>query len=361
MAVDENNIYISNEDRILYKSSNFGVSWQEIKTNDIEYSLVKSINGKLYINSLNTKEKEYGIFVSEDNGESWDRPNSPIETLDNTKVAAIDNYGNYIFLATDVGLFVSEDNGESFDLEFNEFVGKNIRQLLIIENQLFVNIGGEIYTSNDLGKSWEKIIELPKAQLAQPTLATDGNNRFVAGFSGVGEESGVYLSEDRGNTWEYISNDGFSYNNMVVREAKRVYAVEDYIFVNPDKMGVFVTNNKGETWQVINYGLEDKGDGPLQVNAFNKMGEYIVLASKGGFFCAKMSDIIATDVSEDNLLYSSYSNLFIYPNPATDFINISLDSDEGLHTREVQILDLLGLVVSKQELTDGNNRIDISD
>ncbi len=60
----------------------------------------------------------------------------------------------------------------------------------------------------------------------------------------------------------------------------------------------------------------------------------------------------------DNIKFDN--SLAIFPNPASDFINISIDKDVDLFTREVQILDLLGLVVSKSELTDGNNRIDIS-
>ncbi len=50
----------------------------------------------------------------------------------------------------------------------------------------------------------------------------------------------------------------------------------------------------------------------------------------------------------------------IYPNPASNFIKISIENEAGLLPREVQILDLLGLVVTKLELNDGNNRIDIS-
>ncbi len=54
------------------------------------------------------------------------------------------------------------------------------------------------------------------------------------------------------------------------------------------------------------------------------------------------------------------TNLQIYPNPAGDFINLSVDSELNLLARDVQILNLLGIVVSKTELRDGNNRIDIS-
>ncbi len=61
-----------------------------------------------------------------------------------------------------------------------------------------------------------------------------------------------------------------------------------------------------------------------------------------------------------NIIYNEKSTTNIYPNPAGDFINISIDKEAGLLSREVQIVDLLGLVVFKQKLTDDINRIDIS-
>ena len=69
---------------------------------------------------------------------------------------------------------------------------------------------------------------------------------------------------------------------------------------------------------------------------------------------------IATPISSVSVATPELSNIRISPNPAGDYIDISIDRDDGLLPREVQILDLLGLVVSKSELTDGNNRVDIS-
>ena len=69
---------------------------------------------------------------------------------------------------------------------------------------------------------------------------------------------------------------------------------------------------------------------------------------------------IATPITSVIEKSAELSNIRISPNPAGDYIDISIDRDDGLLPREVQILDLLGLVVSKSELTDGNNRVDIS-
>lgn len=55
------------------------------------------------------------------------------------------------------------------------------------------------------------------------------------------------------------------------------------------------------------------------------------------------------------------NSITVYPNPTSDFINILIDFKAELNSREIQIIDLLGLVVSKFKLTDGNNRVDISD
>ena len=83
-------------------------------------------------------------------------------------------------------------------------------------------------------------------------------------------------------------------------------------------------------------------------------------------FATLCNDSLKLKIFKDNTVGVSeginYSGKFlISPNPTSDFINISTENNEGLPSREVQILNLLGLVVSKSELIDGNNRIDISD
>ncbi len=70
---------------------------------------------------------------------------------------------------------------------------------------------------------------------------------------------------------------------------------------------------------------------------------------------------IATPINSVSVATQELSNIRISPNPAGDYIDISIDSDVGILPREVQILDLLGLVITKSELRESNNRIDISD
>lgn len=67
--------------------------------------------------------------------------------------------------------------------------------------------------------------------------------------------------------------------------------------------------------------------------------------------------VVISDIYD---LSNSQSELYIYPNPAGDYINILINNNGVILSRDVQILNILGLVVSKSVLTDSNNRIDIS-
>ncbi len=95
----------------------------------------------------------------------------------------------------------------------------------------------------------------------------------------------------------------------------------------------------------------------LLVDKCDKSNTKLYVISGGtGYYVYDPYDNIGSVAGNNKAL----GDISIYPNPASDFINISIDEEAGLLAHEVQILNLLGIVVTKSELTDGNNRIDIS-
>ncbi|MDX9791449.1 MAG: T9SS type A sorting domain-containing protein [Candidatus Kapabacteria bacterium] len=50
----------------------------------------------------------------------------------------------------------------------------------------------------------------------------------------------------------------------------------------------------------------------------------------------------------------------VYPNPASDFIELSINNETNPNASFAQIFNIFGIEVSKSSLTDGNNRINIS-
>lgn len=60
-----------------------------------------------------------------------------------------------------------------------------------------------------------------------------------------------------------------------------------------------------------------------------------------------------TDVNE---LHATNKNIKVYPNPASNFINLTVERDNS----QLQIYDVRGVLVKEQQLMNGNNSIDIS-
>ncbi len=345
LSVYDSKIFAGNEDKI-YHSSNMGVSWEEINTNDIEAVSLDVINGKIY------KGTNLGLYISTDYGLTWVKQNTNDDSFSKTKITSVVNYDKTIFVATNIGIFISEDNGQNWHFDFNELTGRNVKSLILMDDQLFA-AARNVYISKDMGKSWVVSNNgLPLESPTSPHLATDGLSKVIAGYQGNGENSGVYLSNNRGDSWEYISKDGFLFNNMQIKEIVNVFTNDNYIFASPQNMGVFTSDDNGKTWNSINEGLTN-----LNINSFEKIGDYIIIGTNDGFYRAKMSDIIETDVKHTSKTLSH----LIFPNPAIDYVEITLDNEAIQFTNmKVQIFDVFGREVSQSVLIDGNTKIDVS-
>jgi hypothetical protein len=80
--------------------------------------------------------------------------------------------------------------------------------------------------------------------------------------------------------------------------------------------------------------------------------------------CSSQSNIYNLEIdnvlSIDSESINNYSDILLYPNPATDFIEINIINETNPNASFAQIFNIFGIEVSKSSLTDGNNRINIS-
>ncbi len=213
----------------------------------------------------------------------------------------------------------------------------------------------------DGGKNWE-FIEMSSGRAEFRNIyrfffQTDKIG-WAVGVSGDGKDGKVgtiYKTTDGGKTWQinYETPKGLKLRNSL----REIEFINDKcgIVVGTDGL-ILVTYDGGETWNdesMFEYGDLVKSQ-IFGVQFISTIGKRIILGTlKDGIY----KGTFPAAVSVNDYKSPGFS---IFPNPASDFINITIDNETDLLTREVQILDLLGLVVSKSELTDGNNRIDIS-
>ena len=171
------------------------------------------------------------------------------------------------------GVYKSVDGGKSFKnmgLKDSEHIGK-----IIVhpedENTIWVaaygpvwSKGGErgVYKSTDGGETWTQTLEISE-HTGVSEIAIDPSNPDILyaaahqrrrrewTYIGGGPESGMYKSNDGGETWKNI-NKGLPEENMG-RIGIAVSPVNpDYVYViveaRQDKGGFFRSTNKGENW-----------------------------------------------------------------------------------------------------------------
>lgn len=144
----------------IWKTENGGKSWRQTGTMKFRRLRQNSIfefgeNGRIFAGARD------GLFVSDDNGESWRQTLSGCEILD------IDRFGETVYIVTNGdGIFKSTDNGETFQtvtvtdadgnsLYTNEGICYAVRINPENENHIIVSAGKSLCRSFDGGETWE--------------------------------------------------------------------------------------------------------------------------------------------------------------------------------------------------------------
>lgn len=125
-------------------------------------------------------------------------------------------------------------------------------------NRMYVALrGGEIYRTDDLGLSWEKIAKIPFSSVKSYSCQTDNEIGAIAEASDgktlfIVTRSGIFKSIDSGKTFEYCSNGlpTVSYANLIEFSKKN----PDHIFVSGPNNS-YISVNGGSTWNVITTGV----------------------------------------------------------------------------------------------------------
>lgn len=237
-AEASNAILIGSNGGGIWKSINDGISWLRISQNLVVSSMVQAANGDIYVgtgdgfnaqtrNGLNdyrytTGLIGQGIYKSTD-GENFEQLPATLPVANDNTVAwafvnelAINNEG-HVFAATNAGLMYSTDGGASWsvakDADANELsmdatdvkVGSDGTILAAVDNKCYISKNGN--TSSFVNRSTADSISLPFNNVSRLELAiapSDPNKLYASTVSSYGEHLGVYVSSDKGDTWEII-------------------------------------------------------------------------------------------------------------------------------------------------------------
>lgn len=139
-----------------------------------------------------------GVFLSTNDGTSWDRIDSGYFTYRTIKTLIAN--GKNIYVGTDDGIYRSTDGGISWTEENSGITNTQIKALAIIGSNIFAGtVGGGIFRSTDNGSSWVSINSGLNNDTVH-TIIVIGGNLFA------GTSDGIYHSSDNGSNWEDVGS-----------------------------------------------------------------------------------------------------------------------------------------------------------
>jgi len=336
LTVFNNELYIGNDLPGCYRSSDEGKNLENISPQNMNSpvsSLTQSNSKTIYLCTFNA------IFSSPDNGKNWLLKTG---NLFYTYFWVVNSFFEKIYIGTTQGVFYCNDSSDWSSNVLHE----QICSLGELNGRLFAGTyNSSVYISNDSASTWKR---KPKGiGYAQIHSLLGKNNRIYAGTSRA-----LYYSVDYGENW-------IDYQNFPSTNVLSLLANDRYLFTGTEN-GVFISYDDGVSWKQINTGLGDTTVYSLAVDS-----NYLFAGTSSGLWRIKLDGIS----SVENIIINDGYYLYCYPNPATDFLEISLSKpSEGWQPSEgynVAVFNVFGTKIpprltSSATPQEGNLRLDVS-
>ncbi len=282
-------IYVGMESYGIYKSSDYGGTWQFSNLAGTAYSLAA------YLNDIYAGFYQTGLYKSTNNGANWigvmySRTINSIGICGNNILAG---YFAYFYPSISHGVLVSTNSGGSW-------IGTNIDEATgycFASNDTFGFTGLQyygVYRSSNCGLNWSQTSLNNKTV---QTVIVAGNKIYA------GTYDGLYTSSDNGMNW--------TQSTIVNVPVQSLAAINSHIIVGTIQNGVFVSSNLGNTWAQKNEGF----DSIPPLNALMISNGYILAGTSGhSVWRRPLSEILGTENNyvEIPLKCKLYQN---FPNP----------------------------------------------
>ena len=195
-----------------------------------------------------------GLALSQDSGETWARLQQAVPLECSVRALTVyPNDAHCILAGTDAGIFRTDDNGNNWDKLDSPMDGLQIWSIAvdpIDQETIFVGTCPEGFRSKDGGKIWDKLnigvnMNCPIGTPRTTNLIVDPRDPRTI-WAGV-EVDGVYKSLDGGDTWLHLPDlgpDPFhgDIHAMALNPGPTtsIYATSPY--------GIATSTDEGESW-----------------------------------------------------------------------------------------------------------------
>jgi photosystem II stability/assembly factor-like uncharacterized protein len=231
-----------------FKEIDLGPNGDYMPDPDIEK--ICQINNKIITFTQN------GIFATTDYGETWI---TSIQRVNYGMVSDLFVNNGTIYVATyysskpdilHVGnLLASTDGGETWTKINKDPLIYRVRSVAVSGDTIFAGTDGYgLFYSTDKGGTWE-VSKITDPTITQPSIIKNINNIYSIVIKNnniiVGTYGGLYLSKDRGMTWErwYLNDAGYSVFS-IVNKGDEYFAATSFFYGK----AVFKTNGIGNDW-----------------------------------------------------------------------------------------------------------------
>ncbi|NLG19388.1 MAG: hypothetical protein GX556_18865 [Fibrobacter sp.] len=214
----------------LYKSSDNGLTWTELKSGISANARITSITGNG--ETVFAGSDSSGVFMSTNGGTSWTAINSG---LTDKRISRIAVMGNKLFAITLTGVFQSVNNGSSWNAAGSMPAGL-VNCILVVNDKIFAGTDtGGVYISADSGAAWTSFNEGMHSRARILSLVSGENALFAGTDSGVmripylttGVEKNLTVHPDHFKP-RFINNNGSSATLLFMLSASQKVDIELY-------------------------------------------------------------------------------------------------------------------------------------
>jgi photosystem II stability/assembly factor-like uncharacterized protein len=286
LAVSGTDIYAGTNGYI-YKTSNNGVSWDSSGAG-IPFTLGQSV-WSIIVKDTNIfaaiPDGYLGVFLSTDNGNTWNAVNNGFDSL--TTIFCLAANDSAIFAGTDHGIYKSTNNGANwFSVNNGLPSGVNIDAIVIKDTIIFAGIYGHgVYKSTDDGANWTSVNTGLNLNVSK--LAICGTRIYA------GTGNGFYQTINNGQNWSML-NSGLTNKNI------KAFAVNGLdVFTGTLGGGVFFFAQNAQGWVPVNNGITC-----FTINTFTNIGSNLFAGDNtaGVFLTADNGNTWATKNNGFNTL-----------------------------------------------------------
>ena len=315
----------------LYFSSDNGNSWESGFYKTGTNIIPLAINDSTFLVGTKT-----GIYKTANNCLTWDTINIG---LTEPEIIALTQNNSYIFASSSgENVFRLSNLGGSWEQVYAGTGYFSIFELVSNGSYIYAifyssgNAGDIVKKSTDNGLSWEDIYNSPISGSNVPTaIAVSGSYVFLGLANQDVYGNCIFISSDYGTNWHH-SGDGLLINNIIMVDSNVVASTDS---------GIYLSTNRGQTWEDFNEGLTD-----YSFYTLNADEEYIIAGMNDKkVWRRSISDITGTNKTTNNSI-KDFSLEQNYPNPFNSETNIDFHINK-LTKVTLTVFDILGNAITE--------------